>query len=122
MSYTGGNLLYEIIYYRTARGEEVVKAFLNELEKKVQAKVYAGLALLEEHGPALKRPYADIVQGKIRELRVRFARNQIRLLYFFFHRNQIILLDGFKKKESAIKNRDIDTARQRMEDWLIRHV
>jgi hypothetical protein len=113
--------MYQIIYYQTPRGEEVVKSFLDGLEKKVQGKIYFSIALLQEQGPNLKRPYADIVQGKIRELRVRFAHNQIRILYFFFHNDQIILLNGFKKKEWAIDLREIEKARQRMEDWIARN-
>ena len=113
--------MYEMIYYETSRGEEVVKEFLHGLDLKLQAKVYARLKLLQEEGPDRKRPYADVVEGKIRELRVRLARNQIRVLYFFFHKDQIILLDGFRKKEQVIRPGDIERARRRMEDWVLRH-
>lgn len=113
--------MYQIIYYQTARGEEIVKEFFHGLDDKVQAKVYARLTLLEEEGPNLKRPYADIVQGKIRELRIKFSKNEIRILYFFFHKNEIILLEGFKKKEWAIRPAELEKAKQRMEDWITRH-
>jgi hypothetical protein len=46
---------------------------LDGLDKKSRAKVAANLSLLEEEGPHLKRPYADVVRGKIRELRIREA-------------------------------------------------
>lgn len=113
--------MYEIVYYQTVRGEELVKEFLHGLDKKMKAKVYVRLTLLAEQGSNLKRPYADIVQDKIRELRVQMARINVRILYFFFHKNQIILLHGFKKKEMAIHPQEIEAARQRMFDWVARH-
>ena len=76
--------MYDIIYYQSARGEELVKEFLHGLDQKSQVKAYARLALLAEEGPNLKRPYADVVQDKIRELRVRFSKTNVRLFYFFF--------------------------------------
>lgn len=113
--------MYQVVYYETARGEECVREFLHELDTKTQAKVYAMLTLLEERGPDLKRPYADGVEGKIRELRIHFSRVQVRVLYFFFHKNEVVLLHGFKKKESSIRPKEIAVAKQRMDDWIKRH-
>ena len=104
--------MHTIIYYQSARGEEMVKAFLHGLDKKTQAKAYARLAILEEQGPNLKRPYADIVQDKIRELRIQFSKTNVRILYFFFHKNKIILLHAFKKKDWAVHPQEIETARE----------
>lgn len=112
---------YQIVYYQTARGEAVVRDFLLSLDRKIRVKVNALLVILEEQGPDLKRPYADVVRGKIRELRVQFGRNQIRILYFFFHKRQIVLLDGFRKKEWAIRSMDLYRSEQRMNDWIARH-
>ena len=47
------------------------------LDKKTRAKAAAYLSLLEEEGPNLKRPYADVVRGKIRELRIHYSANQV---------------------------------------------
>jgi len=99
----------------------MVKEFLHGLDKKTRAKAYAWLTLLSEEGPNLKRPYADIVQDKIRELRVKFSKTNVRLLYFFLHKNEAVLLHGFKKKDQTIDTQEIDTARQRMKDWIARH-
>lgn len=99
----------------------MVKEFLYSLDKKTQAKAYARLTLLAEEGPNLKRPYADTVQDKIRELRVQFSKTNVRLLYFFFHKNEIVLLHGFRKKDWAIHPQEIEIARQRMNDWVARN-
>ena len=63
--------MYNLVFYMTERGDSPVDDFLDGLDKKSRAKVAAHLSLLEEQGPNLKRPYADVVRGKIRELRIR---------------------------------------------------
>ncbi len=60
--------MYNLVLYTTDRGDSPVDEFLDGLDKKSRAKVAAHLSLLEEQGPNLKRPYADVVRGKIREL------------------------------------------------------
>jgi len=75
--------LYSIVFYTTERGNSPVDDFLDGLDKKSRAKVAAYLSLLEEQGPNLKRPYADIVRGKIRELRIQQSANHYRILFFF---------------------------------------
>ena len=57
----------------------------------------AYLSLLEKQGPNLKRPYADIVRGKIRELRIHYSSNQFRILYFF----QMLDQKGLSQQELA---------------------
>ena len=78
------------------------------------------MSLLEDNGPALKRPYADVVRGKIKELRIHHRSNQYRILYFFQLREQIVLVHAFSKKTQRLKEKDIDLAERRMEDWMRR--
>jgi len=113
--------LYNLIFYTTERGDSPVDDFLDTLDKKSRAKVAAHLSLLEEQGPNLKRPYADVVRGKIRELRIHQSSNQYRILFFFQARYQIVLVHAFSKKTHQLKEKDIELAERRMEDW-IRHI
>ncbi len=113
--------MYQILFYSTERGDSPIDEFLDELDKKSRAKVEAYLSLLAEQGPDLKRPYADHVRGKIRELRIHYSSNQYRVLYFFYLRDQIVLLHAFTKKTQHLKEKDIDLTEQRMEDWIRRH-
>jgi phage-related protein len=94
--------------------------FLDGLDKKSRAKVAAHMSLLEEQGPNLKRPYADVIRGKIRELRIHHSSNQYRILYFFHLREQIVLVHAFSKKTQQLKEKDIELAERRMEDWMRR--
>lgn len=112
--------MYNIIFYTAERGDSPLDDFLDGLDKKSRAKVAAYLSLLEEQGPDLKRPYADIVRGKIRELRILHSSNQYRILYFFQIHNQIVLVHAFSKKTQQLKKKDIHLAEKRMEDWMRR--
>jgi Phage derived protein Gp49-like (DUF891) len=66
--------LFDLIFFTTERGDSPIDEFLDGLDKKSRAKVAAYLSLLEEEGPNLKRPYADVIRGKIRELGFTIAR------------------------------------------------
>jgi len=100
--------LYNIVFFTTERGDSPIDEFLDGLDKKSRAKVVAYLSLLEEQGPNLMRPYADVVRGKIRELRIRYGSNQFRVLYFFHIRDQIILVHAFTKETQQLKEKDIE--------------
>ena len=95
--------------------------FLDALSWKTRQKIQAWIDLLEKEGPNLKRPYADKVTGDLCELRIRFASDQVRILYFFFLRGKIILLHVFRKKQNAIEMKDLSIAQSRRVDVMIRH-
>lgn len=113
--------MYKIIYYLTGRGEEPVYEFIESLDKKSKAKVMAFIQLLEEHGSELRRPYADHVRGKIRELRIQMASNSYRILHFFQVGEQIVLVHAFVKKTQELREQDIELAEHRMADWISRY-
>ena len=112
--------MYNLVFYTTERGDSPVDDFLDGLDKKSRAKVAAHLSLMEEQGPHLKRPYADVVRGKIRELRIHQSSNQYRILFFFQACDQIVLAHAFSKKTQQLKEKDIELAERRMEDWIRR--
>lgn len=113
--------MYNLVLFTAERGDSPIDEFLDGLDKKTRAKVAAYLTLLEEEGPNLKRPYADVVRGKIRELRIHYGSNQYRILYFFRVRDQIVLVHAITKKTQQLKEKDIELAESRMEDWMRRH-
>ncbi|MGQ0644342.1 MAG: type II toxin-antitoxin system RelE/ParE family toxin [Elusimicrobiota bacterium] len=109
--------MYKAVYYTTVRGDNPVKKFVDGLDQHTQQKFFAYVELLESEGPNLKRPFADLVEGNIRELRPK----QARALYFFAHGNKIVLVHGFLKKRNAIDKKDVEIAKSRMADWLHRN-
>ena len=64
---------YEVLFYEAADRGCPTQEFLDGLAPKVRGKVAKWLELLEQEGPNLPRPYADVIRGKIRELRVSFG-------------------------------------------------
>lgn len=112
--------MYEIIFYQDKQGDSPTDEFLDKLQPKIRAKVEKWMDKLEEEGPNLPRPYADIVRGKIRELRVSFGSSEYRFLYFFFCK-KIVITHGFLKKTDKIPVGEIEIAERMMQDFLQRY-
>ncbi len=88
--------------------------FLESCKPAQQIKVLHFLELLEEAGPTLPRPYADLLREGIHELRIKLSGDQVRLLYFFCFETFIVLYRALKKHTSAVPNNFIrDTMRYR---------
>jgi phage-related protein len=110
---------YTVIFYETENGRCPGKEFLENMQDKPKGKALKWLEKLEEFGPALPRPYADVVLRKIRELRLIFGSNQYRFLYFF-HGKEIIITHGFVKKTDKVLSNEIQRAENTMNDYLRR--
>ncbi len=102
--------MYSVKFYTTARGECPFEAFLDGAQPKVKAKFINLLSLLEEHGPGLKRPYADLLRDGIRELRVRSRHSRFRALYFFIMGRHIIITHGILKNMERVPWVEIERA------------
>ena len=61
------NSKWEIVYYETATGECFVSDFIDSRSKRNQAKILSMFYYLEEQGPNLPRPYADLLEDGIHE-------------------------------------------------------
>lgn len=112
---------YEVEFYRTIRGDSPVDDFLDGLEPRVRAKVEKWIVMLEEQGPSLPRPYADLLVAPIRELRVGFGRMEARLLYFIHDRTIVVITHGLLKKTRRMDPAEIERAMRARTDWLMRH-
>ena len=112
--------IYEAVFYWDERGHVPVREMVESLPEKMRTKIAAWVDLLVQEGPSLRRPYADKVQDKLYELRIRFASDNIRILYFFFLSNKIILLHAFRKKDWKLKRGDLELAERRMLDFIHR--
>ena len=109
--------MYEVEFYVDERDRCPSREFLNETQVKVRAKITKWLEMLEREGPDLPRPYADIIKGKIRELRIGFGTNEYRFLYFFCGK-RIIITHGFIKKTDKVPVEDIEMADRIMKDFI----
>ena len=71
------------IYYEDEKGYCQISEFLDSLPSSARAKVLAWISALEEQGSRLPRPYADLLEDGIHELRIKVKGDQERILYFF---------------------------------------
>ena len=79
-----------------------VSEFLDSCRPEHQVKVLHFLELLEEMGPTLPRPYADLLEDGIHELRIKLSGDQMRLLYFFCFETYIIVYRALRKNTSRL--------------------
>jgi hypothetical protein len=56
-------MAWDIEYYKTRSGQEVIKDFIDNLQESTQAKLGRQLELLEEHGIQLGMPHAKPMGG-----------------------------------------------------------
>lgn len=112
--------MWEIEYYETERGRCPIREFINSLDTKSKAKVARTIDLLEQFGINLGIPYAKHVEEELWELRTRVGTMQYRIIYFLFTGKVFILLHGFIKKSGRIPKRDLEIARDRRDDFLLR--
>lgn len=98
--------------------------FLDSLSKKMRAKAISDIELLSKHGNALTEPHVKPVKGKqykgIYELRIKFSGDIARVFYFVHYNNRYVLLHGFIKKTMKTPKRELERAKQYMEDYIRR--
>ncbi len=94
--------------------------FIESRSERNQAKTLALLSQLEEKGPSLPRPYADLLEDGIHELRLRLSGEQVRILYFFCFREFIVLTNATRKTTASVPKAEIAQARRCREDFLHR--
>ena len=114
--------MWKVLLYTTEKGENPVGDFIKSLSKKEEAKIYREIDLLEQKGIYLNFPHtSDIYWCKgLRELRIKFSSNNIRIIYFLHIKNTFVLLHGFRKKTQRLPKKELEVAKTRMEDYLKR--
>jgi hypothetical protein len=110
-----------VIYYETVDGKCPVRDFINSRNKENQTKILSMINYLEEHGPHLPRPYADLLADGIHELRTKLSGDEGRTLYFFCYKRFIILTHTFIKHENVVPTKEINKAITLRTDFLNRY-
>ena len=113
---------WQVLYYETEDEICPVRDFIDSQNQRNKAKIFSLISYLEEIGPQLPRPYADLLREGIHELRIKLTGEQVRILYFFCYRNFIVLTHVFKKTTAKIRGAEIKKAKNYRDDFLRRHV
>ena len=112
---------WHLLYCDRAIRRCPVTEFIDECQPKHQVKIIRFLSLLEEMGPTLPRPYADVLHDGIHELRIKLSGEQIRLLYFFCYQKYIVLYYGFVKNTSRVPETLINKVMSYRNDFMNRN-
>jgi phage-related protein len=111
----------EIEIYISPQGGTPLSRFMNSLPAPLRAKLARDIDLLIEFGPSIGEPYVKKLRGTspdLWELRTRRASDHVRTIFSVLENNRIILLHGFVKKTGRIPRREIETAEQRLKQYL----
>ena len=111
------NEKFKIVFYQKENGEQPILEFINKLDKKIKAKVFKDIELLENVGYMLREPYSKLLTDGIFELRTRAGKNQVRILYFFYYKKKIVFTNGFVKKSNKTPINEIILAKKYMDDY-----
>ena len=111
---------WRVLYYETAEGTCPIRDFVDSRKIREQAKTLALISYLQDHGPILPRPYADLLEDGIHDLGIKLSGNQFRVLYFFCHREFIVLTHAFMKTTAKVPRAEIQRAKKCRADFLSR--
>ena len=118
-------IIFTIEFYQRENGKIPVLEFLNGLPAKLRAKAFKDIELLQELGNDLREPYIKPISGHnnkgLYELRIKFSNDIARIFYFTYFNNKYILLSGFIKKTIKLPLREIERARNYMNDYVRRN-
>jgi len=98
-------------FFEDSKGVQPARELILSLDEKSRAKVLMMVALLQVNGNTLGMPYSKHIADGIFELRVRFATNSYRVLYFFCDGQLIIITNGFIKKTRKTPPAEIKKAK-----------
>ncbi len=99
--------------------------WFDEQEEDLRLRIFAHLDLLEECGPLLSRPYADTLKGlrigNLKELRVKYRKSPIRILFAFDPKQQaVIILGDSKQGDKRWYDTNIPIAEQLFTEHIIK--
>jgi len=109
-----------VLYYKNVDGTCPIREFVDSRKPREQAKILALISYLQDQGPILPRPYADLLEDGIHELRIKLSGDQFRVLYFFCYREFIVLTHAFMKTTAKVPTAEIQRARKYRADLLSR--
>lgn len=115
---------WEIKYYVTKSGNCPVKEFIDSLSPEGKARYVFIAQLMKDYGINVREPYVKQITGhrKLFEMRLKDRSGISRILYFAHTGRKLILLHGFTKKTEKTPKKEIETAEQRMKDYIAREV
>ena len=113
---------FEIEFYETVEGRKPAAEFLVELEFKniyLRNRISEGINKLK-NSIYHKEPLSKYIEPGLWELRIKAGTDIARILYTFRKGQIIILLHAFVKKQQKTPKGELNIARKRLKDILLR--
>jgi phage-related protein len=110
---------FSVEFYHTSAGRSPVQEFLDELKSNDSgdfAAVIAGLAKLRNR-QYHREPLTKALGEGLFELR-HVGKLNTRVLWFFMKGRRIVAVHGIRNKGQGIAPQDLETARERMKEWI----
>lgn len=104
-------MAWEYLYY-----DDQVQAEIEGMDAEHLARLAHIRALIEIDGPNLGKPHTDSFGDGLFEMRLKGADAIARVFFCYLRGKRIVLLHSFIKKTQKTPQREIDTARARMEE------
>lgn len=105
-----------VVFYQDTDGSVPVMDWLiGEVlrkDRKLFAWCFDAIEALGQSGRDLRRPVADYLRDGIFELRIKYYRENFRILYFF-HGGEIAVISHGIAKEAVVPDKEIDLAMAR---------
>lgn len=116
---SGENPKWKYVYYKSPSGDVPVKEFIEEQDDDTKAKIREDLKRLVKFNIKLGSPYCEKVAGRdFWELRTSWSGDIYRTFYFLYTGRKFVLLHAIKKKSRRVPNKELDTAENRMKNYL----
>ena len=111
---------WKVVYYTDTNDDCPVEKFISSRSISNQAKILNWVEQLEIHGPNLPRPYADLLDDGIHELRIKLSGDHVRILYFFCYKEYIILTHVFTKTSDKVPHVELEKSKRYRDDFIRR--
>lgn len=112
---------WAVEFYSDEKGFCELESWILRQKRSHRDKIIAWIDKLQEMGPLLPRPYADLLTDGIHKLRIKVAHNQVRILYFFICRSRIVMTHPFYKNVSKVPEKEIQKAVEIRAEYIRRH-
>ena len=108
----------KVIYYITKNEYNPGKEFIESLQERQQRKIIRLLTSVQLYGLTAAIPHIKKLTGTpLWEIRI-LGQDNIRVFYASVLTDSILVLHGFIKKSQQTPRKEIETALNRLKDWL----
>jgi len=110
--------MFEVLFYATASGNEVVLDFIRQLSAE-EKKVVGGDLKTVQYGFPMGLPLCRALGDGLYEIRSSLpSKREFRLIFFFDRARQVLLVvHALFKKSAKLPKADLDLARRRREEF-----